>query len=157
MKPPRHRMRPAACRKAPSGEIALSARLPIQQATFAPSRVLPYLKGLLPKNSKLRARWGRKLCITFNASFALLAAMGWDCRGAVQFSPSDQLDTLSARSHEYVAINESGIAYRLRTFGSQSASWTMPGEHWSLDDQQEKFALTHLDGNRHCAIRSQHC
>jgi serine/threonine-protein kinase HipA len=44
---------------ATSGEIALSARLPIQRATFTFGRVLPYLRGLLPENSDVRARWAR--------------------------------------------------------------------------------------------------
>jgi serine/threonine-protein kinase HipA len=131
---------------ATSGEIALSARLPIQRATFTFGRVLPYLRGLLPENSDVRARWAREFGVTPNDSFGLLGAMGWDCPGAVQFCHPEQLDALAARSHDYVSIGESGIAARLRELGTQAASWTMREEHWSLGGQQEKIALTYLDG-----------
>jgi len=61
--------------------------------------------------------------------------MGWDCPSAVQFCQPDQLDSLAARSHDYVSIDESGIAARLRELGTQSASWTMREEPWSLGGQ----------------------
>ncbi len=72
----------------------------------------------------------------------MLAEMGWDCPGAVQFCRPSMLDALTDREDHYEPITEADIADRLRRLTDQPASWTMPGEHWSLGGQQEKFALT---------------
>lgn len=70
---------------AADGEVALSARLPIRQAAFPAERVAPYLAGLLPENAETRTLWATRLDADPDDAFAMLAQMGWDCPGAVQF------------------------------------------------------------------------
>jgi len=126
------------------GTIALSARLPIQSAPFPAERVAPYLQGLLPESIDVRLRWSQQLQVTPDDALGMLAVMGWDCPGAVQFSHPDRVGELQQRSAEYATTDESAIGDRIRSLTTQDATWTMPEEHWSLGGQQEKFALARI-------------
>ena len=131
------------------GDVALSARLPIRQHAFPAERVTPYLAGLLPENDDTRALWASRLDADPDDAFALLAQMGWDCPGAVQFCREDDLHEVLEQPADYVAVNDAAVAARLRNLSDWPASWTMPEEHWSLGGQQEKFALAYRDGRWH--------
>lgn len=110
---------------AAQGEVALSARLPIRREGFGAPRVAPYLAGLLPENPQTRAIWAARLDSDAEDAFAMLAQMGWDCPGAVQFCRPRELDALRARAGDFQEVNSSDIAQRLRN-REQPASWTMP-------------------------------
>lgn len=133
------------------GQVALSARLPLRVDPYPPKNVLPYLAGLLPESREAREAWAAELeDVEADDAFSMLAAMGRDCPGAVQFCPEDQLADLAARATEVEPMDEAAIAERIRALASGHPSWTMPGEHWSLGGQQEKFALTRT-ANGWCA------
>jgi len=132
-----------------SGSVPLSVRLPIATSTYSGRRVEPYLRGLIPENRDTRERWADQLDVAPDDVFAMLAEMGWDCPGAVQFCPFEDVEELLVRNSEYKSVSDVRIAQRLRSLVNEPASWTMPGEHWSLGGQQEKFALTLLDGRWH--------
>jgi serine/threonine-protein kinase HipA len=136
------------------GEVALSARLPIAGSTFPGSRTEPYLRGLLPENPATLDLWSRRLGTGPDDLFGILAAMGWDCPGAVQFSEPTLADELLTRACEYEPVTDAEIGERLRALTARPASWTMPDEHWSLGGQQEKFALAWIDGGWHTAYGS---
>lgn len=129
--------------------LALSASLPLQRATYQPERVMPYLRGLLPENRYTLMAWGDRHGTDYDDVFAMLANMGWDCPGAVQFCRDDELEAIRARDREYVPVDEQYIADRLRGLVDDSAGWSMPEEHWSLGGQQEKFALAFITGRWH--------
>lgn len=131
------------------GSVALSARLPIAEATYRPERVAPFLEGLLPESRETRERWARRLGTVEDDLFAMLSLMGWDCPGAVQFCLPEDLGRLSEQESSHEPIDEAGIAQRLRNLVTDPASWTMPDEHWSLGGQQEKFALASVGGVWH--------
>lgn len=133
------------------GQVALSARLPIQRGPHPAKRVKPYLFGLLPESEDARAAWSDQLGVSVDDAFGILAAMGWDCPGAVQFCREKDLEELRAREGEHQAVNDTEIADRMRALAGGEPSWTMPGEHWSLGGQQEKFALAKLDGHWYTA------
>lgn len=128
---------------------ALSARLPLRSVTFTSDRVVPYLRGLLPENDQTRERWAARLGISPDDTFSILARMGWDCPGAVQFCAADDVDHLRLRGTSYLPVTEADIAQRLRRLVDDPATWTMPDEHWSLAGQQEKFALAWRGGGWH--------
>lgn len=134
-----------------AGEVALSARLPVQRGVHPAKRVKPYLAGLLPENEDARAAWSDQLGVDRDDAFGILAAMGWDCPGAVQFCREEDLEELRARDGEHQPISDTAIADRIRALADSEPSWTMPGEHWSLGGQQEKFALARIDGHWHTA------
>jgi len=130
-----------------SGRVALSTRLPIRPGAYADRFIRPFLEGLLPENPATRRRWSRELGVDPTDSFGLLARMGWDCPGAVQICPPADLPDLQSRGQESVPCDDAEIATRLRDLRQDSASWSLPDEHWSLAGQQEKFALI-LDGQQ---------
>jgi HipA-like protein len=86
------------------GAVALSAQLPIQAKEHPASRVRPYLFGLLPENDDARTAWADQLGVDPNDAFGILATMGWDCPGAVQFCREEDLDeqVRAAFLREYV-------------------------------------------------------
>jgi len=129
--------------------LALSASLPLQRDTYRAEKVMPYLRGLLPENRQTLQAWGDKLGTDPDDVFAMLAHMGWDCPGAVQFCREDELESVRTRADEYRPVDDQYIADRLRGLVSQPAGWSMPEEHWSLGGQQEKFALAFIHGQWH--------
>ncbi|GAA2839034.1 type II toxin-antitoxin system HipA family toxin [Kribbella solani] len=129
-----------------SGTIPLSLRLPIGSRTYPAGRVEPYLRGLLPENPQTLGQWADRLNTTADDIFGILAEMGWDCPGAVQFCAPERLEELRNRGSQTHPVGEAEIAERLRRLVDQPATWSMPAEHWSLGGQQEKFALTSIDG-----------
>ncbi|WP_017611099.1 HipA domain-containing protein [Nocardiopsis xinjiangensis] len=134
-----------------SGGVALSAKLPIQKGAHPAKRVKPYLFGLLPENEDARTAWSDQLGVAVDDAFGILAAMGWDCPGAAQFCREEDLEELRTRGGEHQPVSETEIAERIRALADDQPSWTMPGEHWSLGGQQEKFALARIDGRWHTA------
>lgn len=132
-----------------TGSIPLSLRLPLAPTTYPAQRVEPYLRGLLPENRETLRRWADRLSVAADDIFAILAEMGWECPGAVQFCRSEDVEELLSRDGEYKPVDDTHIAERLRALADAPASWTMPEEHWSLGGQQEKFALMSRDGQWH--------
>lgn len=125
------------------GEVGLSARLPLRIDPYPATKVMPYLAGLLPESLQAREAWAAEMTdVEAEDAFSMLAAMGRDCPGAVQFCPEEQLADLAARGTDFEPMDESAIAGRIRALAGGDPSWTMPGEHWSLGGQQAKFALT---------------
>lgn len=128
------------------GTVPLSVRMPIGLGTFRAKVVVPFLEGLLPENAATRRAWADRLQTSATDAFSLLARMGWDCPGAVQFCLPEELDDMLARSGEVQAASDEQIAERLRRLRRDAASWSLPDEHWSLPGQQEKFTLVRRDG-----------
>ncbi len=127
---------------------ALSPDLPLDHRPFKGERVLAYLEGLLPDDPAVRQRWAVGFGIG-NEAFDLLAHMGLDCPGGVQFVPEDATAdhvAIAEREATYVHVTEQGIAARIRQLRADGSSWTMPDEHWSLPGAQEKFSLARRRG-----------
>jgi len=77
---------------------------------------------------------------------SLLAAVGKDCAGAVQLCAPAEVEATIAREGALVPCPETDIEMRLAEMRTnEDASWTMPGEHWSLGGSQQKFALHRAD------------
>ncbi|MDF1488951.1 HipA domain-containing protein [Tessaracoccus caeni] len=134
-----------------TGEVALSAQLPMKPGPHPAEKVAAYLAGLLPENPATRTEWARRLGVSPDDDAEILASMGWDCPGAVQFCRESQLTELQGRAGEYSSVTEAQIAARIRALDGINASWSLPSEHWSLGGQQEKFALALLNGQWHSA------
>ena len=134
------------------GEVALSGRLPLRLDTYPAKSVMPYLAGLLPESLEAREAWATQMeGVDADDAFSMLAVMGRDCPGAVQFCAEDAVAELAERAGELHALGDVQIADRIRSLAGGDPSWTMPGEHWSLGGQQEKFALAWTDAGW-CAV-----
>ncbi len=123
----------------------LSMRLPLRKATFPSARTLPFLEGLLPENREARRETARARGVP-DDPVSLLSVMGWDCPGAVQITPEDQVEQMLGREGGLEPVTNEEIGARIARLRDHSAGWTLPEEHWSLAGQQEKFALARLSG-----------
>jgi len=124
------------------GATPLSLSLPPTEQSITGPRVESFLDGLLPDNTRVRQSIAREHGADASDPLSLLAVIGKDCAGAVQFCPPDQVEQTLARTGHLVPVSNSDIEMRLAEMRmDQDASWTMPEEHWSLGGGQQKFAL----------------
>jgi serine/threonine-protein kinase HipA len=131
-----------------TGRVPLSPALPISDTRFGHQAIASYVEGLLPESPGVRAAWAAELQ-TSDTAFDLLAAMGRDCLGAVQFVYEDALEELGQRPADYRRVSDAKIGKRLAELRATGASWSLPDEHWSLPGAQEKFTLARLGGRWH--------
>jgi serine/threonine-protein kinase HipA len=68
--------------------IPLSQSLPLTLARHGMRPISNWMWGLLPDNDITLDRWARRFQVSARNPFALLSAMGEDCPGAVQLTPS---------------------------------------------------------------------
>ncbi|WP_051267490.1 type II toxin-antitoxin system HipA family toxin [Nakamurella lactea] len=125
--------------------VPLSTRLPLARTRFGERAIKPYLEGLVPEDPQVRRRWADRWGTGQTDAISLLAAMGWDCPGAVQFTEPDRLAEMRERAHERIPCSEAEIGGRLRALHSEPSSWELPDGHWSLAGQQSKFAIIRAD------------
>lgn len=124
----------------------LSLSMPNGNRTYRTRVVDAYLRGLLPDDERVRREAGRRFGVSGNDPFALLAHMGLDCPGAVQFCPPGD-EHLIERAEELVPLSDEQIARRLMPASNrQEDTWLRDTERWSLGGNQSKFALRLEDG-----------
>lgn len=133
----------------------LCPTLPVRQRPHRGTAVLAFLAGLLPDVADVRGRWARDFGVP-DHPVDLLAHLGRDCAGAVQFVRAGEEHLLDAAEGNYVGVSDSDIETRLRNLrdGSTASSWTLPQESWSLGGAQAKFALAFIEGSWHEATGS---
>jgi serine/threonine-protein kinase HipA len=105
----------------------------------------PFLRGLLPENPIVLDRWAAQFQVSPDSPFALLAHVGEDVAGAVQFALPERADE-AISGGELIPVDEQYIASRLHGLVLDRAAWTdsnYPGQ-FSLAGAQSKFAL-HFD------------
>lgn len=133
----------------------LSISMPLTGSTYRQSPVMPWVDGLLPDSDEVRRRWARQFGISAANPFLLLANMGVESPGAIQFCHSEDIAAVQAESGEYLAVDDSYIAARLDKLTQDSSNWTVSGERWSLGGAQSKFALAWTNGGWHEAHASK--
>ncbi len=129
------------------GATPLSLSMPIQLREFGHASIHPWLRGLLPDNESVLARWGKQFQVSPSSPFALLGTpIGRDCAGAVQFRRSTGD---SAVLSEVEWIDEAEIARRIRELQVDQSAWTTRSTtgQFSLAGAQAKMALR-FDGER---------
>lgn len=131
----------------PNGpDQSLSLSMPRRMEPWGPEKVEPFIDGLLPDNTAARNEIARRFGGKSGNPFTLLAAVGRDCAGAVQFLEPGSEDRLD--DGDLTPLSEEEIGDRLqRMITSRTPSWQVHGEHWSLAGAQEKFAL-HRQGDQ---------
>ena len=122
----------------------LSLSMPLALSRHGHDKIDPFLWGLLPDNELVLGRWARKFQVSARNAFSLIAAVGEDCAGAVQFVRPERLDAvLGRRRREIQWLDEGEIAKRLRTLREDQSAWRMPSDtgQFSLAGAQPKTAL----------------
>ncbi|GEM_PF-2560188 len=85
------------------GATPISLTMPLAGGPFAQRVVDPFLDGLLPERQAAREAMSREFDVSARNPFALLAHMGLDCAGAVQFCAEDEVADVLARRGTLVA------------------------------------------------------
>lgn len=129
--------------------VALSLSMPLGTPSYASSRIVPFLEGLLPDNADVREAWARRLGVSPRNAFALLSHVGRDCAGAVEFVAGDQLDLGPGTA----PLSDEQIGQRLRDLARDPVGWQVAGERWSLAGAQSKFTLARLPSGDWCETR----
>ena len=130
-------------REAPDA-YPLSLSMPLAAEKHGPAAIEAFLWGLLPDNEIVLERWARRFQISARNVFALIANVGEDCAGAVQFIKPDRLAAVRGGSADEVEwLDESGVALRLRALREDHAAWRLPRDtgQFSLAGAQPKTAL----------------
>lgn len=123
----------------------LSLSLPLSAADHDHQATEAFLWGLLPDNSKTLDRYARLFGVSAGNPAALLAHIGVDCAGAVQFAPPDKTKELATPGgrHRVDWLTDDEVASELRTVretGTPSYLVDSAGQ-FSLAGAQPKIAL----------------
>ena len=127
----------------------ISFSLPLQSARHTGSTVFNYFDNLLPDNLLIRQRIQAKFDIPTSHPFDLLAAIGKDCVGALQFSAT--LEGGASRGVRAVPLTDEDIARILTDTESYPIGMGEPDDEFriSLAGAQDKTAFLRL-GDRWC-------
>lgn len=131
------------------GAYPLSLSMPLAAIEHRHDAISAYIWGLLPDNELVLDRWAKRFQVSARNPFALIANVGEDCAGAVQFVRPERLDAVQAGEAGDVAwLEEPEIAARIRQLREDQSAWRRPGDtgQFSLAGAQPKTALLLRDG-----------
>jgi len=120
--------------------IPLSYSMPLQQDRHGTRVVTDFMWGLLPDNETALRRWGTRYKVSPHNPFALLAAVGEDCPGAVQIVPPDH----ALKGRQRVDwLTPAGLEDRVRRLRQDAGAGRLESDtgQFSLAGAQEKTAL----------------
>jgi len=122
----------------------LSISMPLALSEHGNAKIDPFLWGLLPDNANVLDHWARRFHVSARNAFGLIANVGEDCAGAVQFVQPERLDALLGQEPPAIEwLDEAAIAERLRTLRADHSAWRIPRDtgQFSLAGAQPKTAL----------------
>jgi len=130
----------------------ISLSMPLTAREHGPKPITAFLWGLLPDNERTLAHYGRLFGVSPRSAVELLAHIGADCAGAIQFVAPDRLGELEGptpRTPTVEWLSEADIARELRTARERGVPGDSPRTtgQFSLAGAQPKIALLH-DGKR---------
>lgn len=132
----------------------ISLSLPLRTARYTGERVLAVFENLLPDPADLREKIAAETGAAGTDAYSLLATIGRDCVGALQFLP-EGADPGAAGATAGEALTEAGLAALLRNLGRFPLGLDQSGAfRISLAGAQEKTALLKKDGRWHRPLGS---
>jgi serine/threonine-protein kinase HipA len=126
----------------------LSLSMPLVVEEHPHKAIDCFLRGLLPDNPQVLDQWGKRFHVSAKNPFKVIAHVGEDCAGALQFIPrSREEELLGNPGEEGIAwLSEDDLAQRIRLL-LENPGMTRTGTdtgQFSLAGAQPKTAL-HLD------------
>lgn len=126
----------------------VSLSLPLREDAFKGAPVVAVFENLLPDSEKLKSRVAEKVGADGTDAYSLLAQIGRDCAGALQFFPEDaDIDFSDLHSIKGEIINDEEIESVLNNLARIPLG--LDGEHdfrISVAGAQEKTALLYNKG-----------
>lgn len=123
--------------------FAISRSLPLRSAPFEEERAHAFFANLLPEGA-VRGHVAARLGISADNDFALLAALGGDCAGALSIRPSLEGPPPDASSASYRPLSPSELEQLDRTGNVFSHLAGVDGVRLSLAGAQDKLPV-HVD------------
>jgi serine/threonine-protein kinase HipA len=123
--------------------IPLSRSLPLQQTPYLMKQCRPFFSGLLPE-AHLRTSIAHQLGISEKNDFALLAAIGGECAGAVTLLPHGMS---SPQIPDYKIIKKQAVKEILQIMHQKPMIAGEDGIRLSLAGAQDKLPVAVIDGN----------
>jgi serine/threonine-protein kinase HipA len=129
-----------------SGAYPLSQSLPLRPGPHTGAPVVNFLWGLLPDNERTLDTWGRQFQVSARNPVALLACVGEDCAGSVQFVREERLDealTTEKKAAKIQWLDDAQLESRIRHLTQDPGATresTAEGQ-FSLSGAQAKTAL----------------
>ena len=121
----------------------VSLSMPLREDRFIGDPVIAVFDNLLPDNDQIRRRLAERVRAGGSDAYSLLAAVGRDCVGALQFLP-EGMDPGAAGSLEGRPLEDADIAAMLGDLRRAPLGLDEEGEfRISLAGAQEKTALLH--------------
>ena len=112
-----------------AGAYPLSLQMPFYRISHEHDAIDPWLRGILPDDQEVLARWGAELDVSPGDMLGLLAEIGEDCPGAVQLVRPERVDDVLQEGRERVEwLSEENVETRLRILGQQKAAWRLAGD-----------------------------
>lgn len=130
------------------GAFPLSLCLPLTAAFHAPRAVAAVAWGLLPDNDTTLQGWASRFHVSARNPVSLLAHVGEDCAGAVQFVAPDRVEAVIAGQADGIEpLSDAQVASRLSQVRRDVGSGRWLGDigQFSLAGAQAKIALLKLD------------
>jgi serine/threonine-protein kinase HipA len=127
----------------------ISLSLPLVVSEHGHDPIHAFLWGLLPDNERILDSWARRFGVSARNPFSLLANVGEDCAGAVQFVRPDRVDVIKdGELDKIVSLTVADVAERLRALRTDHSAWRRPGDEgqFSLAGARPKTAFTLQDG-----------
>ncbi|HVI98275.1 MAG TPA: type II toxin-antitoxin system HipA family toxin [Sphingomonas sp.] len=131
------------------GSYPLSLSMPLAALEHRHDEISAYIWGLLPDNERVLDRWAKKFQVSARNPFALIANVGEDCAGAVQFVRPERLDAvIDSEGGDIAWLEEAEIAARIRQLREDQSAWRLPADtgQFSLAGAQPKTALLLQNG-----------
>ncbi len=132
------------------GAYPLSLSMPLATAEHAHKSIEAFVWGLLSDNEFVLRLWAQRFHVSVRSAFALIAEVGEDCAGAVQFVRPARLDGfLGGGGGGIDWLTEAAVAARLRVLKSDASAGRAQHDtgQFSLAGAQPKTALC-FDGQR---------
>jgi serine/threonine-protein kinase HipA len=123
--------------------------MPVAAQDHPDAAIRPYLEGLLPDSEGVLAQWGAQFQVSSRNAFGLLAHVGEDCPGAVQFVSPDRVAELQASTDPPIAwLSDLDVEARLRELRTSNATGRRASDpgYFSLPGAQAKTALLYEEG-----------
>lgn len=139
-----------------SDAYPLSWSMPLAAQEHGDRATRAYLWGLLPDNDAVLTAWARRFGTSPLRAVDLLAHVGEDCPGAVQFARPERVDalagtaTLADEATSVAWLTDADIAARLRELRDRPGLGRVPGDagQFSLPGAQPKTAYYESETGR---------
>jgi serine/threonine-protein kinase HipA len=128
----------------------ISLSMPLTTREHGHHKIDAFLWGLLPDNPRILDSWARRFHVPARSAFKLIAHVGEECAGAIQFVTPERLDVIGQGSATEVQwLGEHEIADRLRLLTVDHSAWRTETDtgQFSLSGAQPKTAFL-LDHDR---------